>query len=254
MRPAPFLFTTAFVGVLLACAYGQVPNLEPEFGLDTPVPTVSFEVAFPGVSAEHYVFAVDSSGSAAYRSDNIGTEGQRESALGEPYTLEFTISGATSARIFDLARQANYFKGKFSAVNGPVANASVTTLTYREGPPFSYQGLISNVVDNDTTYSFTTNPALQELARIFEGISNTLELGRRLEQQRQVDPSAVDTTLTRIGASACDHQLLELNAIQQSLQDVANDPAVTQVSRSARAAIASIGELPPATVGGLCQP
>ena len=75
MRPIPFIFTTAFVCVLLVSAYGQVPNLEPKFGPDRPVPTVSFEVAFPGVSAEHYVFAVESSGSAAYRSDNIGTEG-----------------------------------------------------------------------------------------------------------------------------------------------------------------------------------
>ena len=75
-------------------------------------------------------------------------KGIRESELGEPYILEFTISEATCARIFDLARQANYFKGKFSSVNGPLVNASVTTLTYREGPPFSYEDLITNVVDN----------------------------------------------------------------------------------------------------------
>ena len=54
---------------------------------------------------------------------------------------------------------------------------------------------------------------------------------RRLQHLHQVDPSAVDPVLARAEAGHCNHPLLELNTIQQSLRDVADDPAMTQVSR-----------------------
>ncbi len=245
------------VCVLLASAYAQVPNLEPKFPLDKPVATVSFEVAFPGVQAEHYVFSVESSGSAAYHSDNIGEEGRRQSAAGEPYILKFTVSEATCMRIFQLARQADYFKGEFSSIKGPVVNASITTLTYSEGPAFS-SGYLTNVVRNTTTYSYTANPVILQIARIFEGISNTLELGRRLDYLRAFAPSSLDAALERAEYSSCSHQLLELETIQQSLKDVAEDPSATNTARQRARQLLSLAQSSqqPASTSNLnwCRP
>lgn len=247
MYSVKLILTIALGCALFPSVYAQVPNLEPKFGADKPVATISFEVAFPGDLAEHYVFSVESSGSAAYRSDDIGREGNNADVITRPYILKFTISQATCARIFDLAKQANYFKGNFSSVNGPVENASVTTLTYREGPPFSFSDLIPNVVNNITTYSFTTNAALQKLALIFEGISNAIEFGRRLDYQHQFDPSALNSTLKQAESGVCNYQLLELATIEKSLQDVADDPSVTDVSRASARKLLSQSPNGPAT-------
>ena len=88
------------------------------------------------------------------------------------------MSDVTRTRIFSLAKQAHYFKGNFAYTKGRVADTGTKTLTYSEGPADSFDQPTAGV-HNTTTYNYSEDPAIQQLTSIFEGISETMELGRR---------------------------------------------------------------------------
>ncbi len=218
-----------YVCILLAGAYAQAPNLEPNDPNFKVVPTVTFERVYPNATAANYAISVESSGNAAYRSEELGPGVRQEIATGEPYILKFTISETTSIRIFRLTRRANYFKGSSSADNS-VTNTGNITLTYGEGPADSF-GHRTNGVRNSVTYNDSTNPAIRQLTGIFEGISNSIQLGRQLEYFRRTSQPALESALKRAEVRVRAHRLIELQAIIPSLKGVVEDPSVTNVAR-----------------------
>jgi hypothetical protein len=223
------LMLLPFCALLLPFARAQQPNLEPNTPVDKPVPTVTFDFLFPGATPSHYAISVESSGKAAYRSDEVGPEGKSEPNAGEPYLVKFVVSGSPRERIFEFARQANYFKGSFDFTKHRVANTGAKTLTYSEGPAVA--GGVTSGMRNSTSYNYSENPAIQQLTNIFQSISNTLELGARLSFLRRFDKLGLDAELKRAGQMARDNQLLELHAIEPALRAVANDTRVMNLAR-----------------------
>ncbi len=228
MRMIRNFLSIGYVCVLLAGAYAQPPTLEPNNPDVEVVPTLTFERVYPNETAAHYAISVDSTGIAAYQSEGLGPGTRQEIATGEPYILKFTISETTSMRIFRLARQANYFKRDSSANSVP--DTGDITLTYEEGPPDSF-GHLTNSVRNSVTYNDPTTPVIRQLTIIFEGISNSIQLGRQLEYLRGTSKSALDFALKRAEDRARAHRLIELQVIVPSLKEVAEDPSVSNVAR-----------------------
>ncbi len=229
MRIIHNIFAIGYVCILLAGAYAQVPNLEPNDPNFRVVPTVAFERVYANATAANYAISVESSGNAAYRSEELNPGARLESATGEPYILKFTISETTSMRIFRLTRQANYFKGNSRADNS-VSNTGNITLTYGEGPADSF-GHSTNGVRNSVTYNDSTSPAIRQLTSIFEGISDSIQLGRQLDYLRRTSQPSLESVLKRAEVRARAHRLIELQAIIPSLKGVAEDPSVTNVAR-----------------------
>ncbi len=224
------LIPIGFALVLLGGAYAQPPNLEPNRPNFKVVPTVSFERVYPNATPAHYAISVESSGNAAYHSEDLGHGARQELATGEPYIVKFTISYGTSMRIFDLARQANYFKRKSGEGNRLGPNSGAITLTYAEGPVDSF-GHWTTGERNSITYNESTNPAIRQLTDIFEGISNSIQLGRQLEYLRHTSQPALDDALKRVEDRARAHQIVELQAIIPSLKEVADDSSVSDFAR-----------------------
>ena len=237
MRGVHGLLAIGCVWVALGGAYAQVPQLEP--GSQAPnlepkdpemkiVPTVTFERVYPDAEPEHYVISVESSGNAAYHSEKAYTGSENDVAGEEPYILKFTISGGTSSRIFELTREANYFKS--SGDHNSLPDSGDSTLTYSEGPIDSF-GHAVNGVRNWVSYDNSADPAIRQLTSIFAGISDSLELGREIELLHRSHRAGLEAALKRAEDNAGNHGLLELQAIAVNLKAVVDDPAVSDVAR-----------------------
>lgn len=217
--------------ILLSGAQAQTPDLDPN-GVASPTPIVSFDLVRPGVTPPHYSIAVESTGKAAYRAEERTEQDDNPAtSTEEPYVLKFTISEPNRSRIFELAKQANLFKGNFDYTKSRIANTGAKTLTYAEGKlpePFHYpvEGILSQ-----TTYNWSENPAIQELTRIFEGIQVTLEFGRRLDFDRRFDKLGLDGELKRLQEMQKSGQVQEVQAIETVLNNISNDVSVMHIAR-----------------------
>ncbi len=237
------LFVIALVLASVVLAWGQQPDLQPNAPGDKPVPTVTFDLVFPGAVPAHYSVAVESSGRAAYRSDEIAAGGPPETATGDPYLVYFVVSEATRTRIFKLAAAANYFNGRFNYTKSRVANTGTKTLTYSEGPAVPF-GKPTAGVRSSTVYNYSENPDIQRLTTIFQDISESLELGRRLNYLHRFDKLGLDAELKRAVEQAHEGQLLELQAIAPVLKAVADDSDVMHIARQRAQELLKIAQSP----------
>jgi hypothetical protein len=149
--------------------------------------------------------------------------------------------------VFQLAKQANYFRGNFNYTKGRIANTGTKTLSYSEGPVDSF-GKPTNGVRYETTYNYSENAAIQELTAIFQNISNTLELGRRLDHLRRFDRLGLDAELKRAEEMAKGGQLLELQAILPALQKVVDDSSVLHIARESAQHLIGLAEASAAAI------
>jgi hypothetical protein len=199
--------------------HAQTPKLEPDQPQHPSVPTVSFTFDWPSIQPHRYVITVDSSGNAAYQSW-MAEPTAEQSIAGEPYMVKFTVSAPARDRIFALARQLNYFNGDFEYHKHRVAATGDKTLAYAD-PDKQHQ----------TTYNWSENPGIEELTALFQGISATIESGRRLERLRRYDPLGLDEELKNLERLALDHRAVELQIISPLLQQLADDRAVMNIAR-----------------------
>jgi hypothetical protein len=216
-------------------AQAQGPPLEPNRPERPAVPTVTFTFNWPSVEPHRYIIKVDSSGDAAYQSWMAPPAGEQSDA-GEPYMLKFTVSAATRDRIFALARQLQYFNGDFEYHKRRVAATGDKTLAYAD-PGKQYE----------TRYNWSENAGIQELTALFQGMSTTIESGRRLEQLRRFDPLGLDKELKDLEHLAVEHRATELQIIAAILERLAADPAVLNIARQRARHILQLAGTPAAT-------
>ena len=215
--------TSVSLLVFCLCAgiHAQTTSPQTATAQTQPAAAVSFDFAFPGATPPHYSIAVESNGHASYRSDN---------AASDPYVKEFIISKSTCTRIFQLAREAKYFKGDFNYSKGHIASMGSKTLTYTE-PVAGQSGMPGGGVRNQTVYNYSENRPIQQLTTVFQSLSNTVELGQRLQFHHRFDKLGLDAELKAAEDMAQSGQLLELQIIAPVLQDVAEDTSVLNIAR-----------------------
>lgn len=182
-------------------------------------PTITFERFWEAADPQDCTITVKSSGVARYVSRNPTRieEGAREP---DPeYTLDFTMSPAGRDRLFVLAKQANYFHGNFEYKH-KVASTGKKTLTYAD-PVRNFQ----------TTYNFSQNNSIEEITRIFAGISAVIEHGRKIEFLRRFDKLGLNDELKGLQAMADSGYLAEIQIIAPLLESLANDASVLHMAR-----------------------
>jgi len=206
-------FRTLLAAVLLSVgALAQTPKPEP--GNDPPaVPTVTFTFDWP-VHPPHYSIVVDASGRAAYTA-MAGKEGSED-----PYVVKFTASRPTRERVFAAAAALNYFQGQFDFTRHRIAFTGSKTLVYADANR-RFQ----------TTFNWSENAQLMDLAHLFFGIANTMEGGRRLEFLRRFDRLGLNDQLKEMEEEAKDHYLREVHVIEPVLRQIADDPAIMDLAR-----------------------
>jgi len=180
------------------------------------VSVITFDLFWEAATPQKFTITVDSSGRTRYVSHD-----QKE-PQGDPddYEVEFAMSGANRNRIFQLARDANYFNGKFDYTAHRIANTGRKTLTYR-----------STSQNFETTYNWSENKNIDQLTRVFEGISNTVEHGRKLQFLRRFDKLGLEKELKGMEELAANNELAEIQVIAPVLENIANDSSVLNIAR-----------------------
>ena len=204
--------------LLMACAamWAQTPTPD----LHPAVPTVTFDLLWEAVRPQEFIVTVKASGPASYLSHNpLATLGPGEKRDPD-YVLEFTISSASQRRIFQLAEQAKFFNGNFEYTRHAVANTGRKTLTYAD-PARHFQ----------TVFNYSENKPIQELAHLFQSISNTIEYGRKLQFKHKYDKLGLEDELKSMEDAADSHNLAEMHVIAPALRSIADDRSVLNIAR-----------------------
>jgi hypothetical protein len=204
----------------------------------TAPPMVSFTLDFPEANPSHYVITMSRDGHGTYVSNG---QLSKESALADPSSesatstagstptrpapanepLDFTISERVRDQIFDLAQRAHYFSGKVDSGRKNIANTGTKTLSYKDGQH-----------DGQATYNYSTSVPIEQLTAIFQGLSETLEFGRRLSFFHKYQKLALDEDLKRMEELQKDNSLGDVQAIAPVLKEIADDQSVMNVARA----------------------
>ena len=217
------------ISALWAAAQHQ-PVAQPR----TAAPTVTFTFTWPSLEPHRYVIVIDSSGKGAYQSWTADSSAEPPAA-DDSYELPFTASPAGRDRVFALARQLKFFDGDFEFRKHPVAFTGDKTLAYADADRH-YQ----------THYNWSENPAIEELTAFFQGISLSLESGRRLERLHRFDRLGLDEELKSLEHTAVEHRASELQIIKPILVEISEDSAVLNIARQRAQHILQLAGVPPA--------
>ncbi len=218
----------------LTLLHAQASQIAPNQPQPAAVPTVTFTFDWPSIELHRYIIWVDSSGHAAYQSWTADPAPGQPSD-GDPYMLKFAASAAARDRIFALARQLKYFNGDFEYRKHRVAATGDKTLAYAD-PDKQYV----------TRYNWSENAGIGELTALFQGMSTTIESGRRLERLRRFDRLGLDEEMKNLEHLAVEHSATELQLIAPILQQLTEDPAVLNIARQRARHILQIAGVPPA--------
>jgi len=214
------------VARLLACfavfAAGSAEAQQPG------VATVGFVCDFPGSSPSHYGFSVTATRQVSYTS-NGGEQPSKDpdpdeaiSTDDSPFRMEFTLSAATTAHIFDLVKAAHYFEGTIDSKKKNIASTGDKTLIYHDAGK-----------SNMANYNYSLIPAVQELTALFQNLSAAVEFGRRLDYEYRYQKLALDEEIKRMEeATALEDIGPDLPAAAPVLQKIADDPSVINPVRA----------------------
>jgi hypothetical protein len=206
-------FVVAFC--LGAVGQSQQNPLEPGHK-NAPVAEVNFELNWRQADPQFYTINVESTGDSSYQSQPQTKEGDTP---GDPFMLKFIASEATRAKIFELAEALHYFQGNFES-KYKVAQTGTKTLQYRDGQK-----------EFKTSLNYSDNPQMRELIDIFQKMSTTFEMSRKLDYDLRFDKLGLDRDLKSIEEINKSHGLIELQVISPTLQRIANDSSVINISR-----------------------
>lgn len=206
-----------FLASLTLALPGAAQNPDP---VENPaVPTVTFNCLWEVATPQLYTITARSTGSARYVSSNPVRKSE-DPAQDPEYSMEFTLSSPGSAKVFALATQAKYFDGDFDYKKHAVANTGAKTLTYAD--------LARHF---QTTYNWSENATIDQLTSFFQGISATIEHGRKLQFLHRYDKLGLEAQLKGMEDEAQSHYLAELQIIAPILESIANDSRVMNIAR-----------------------
>src|SRR5215470_1626043 len=210
LRCSLIVVCAALLAVLL-----QAQNAGPA----SAVPTITYDRVWEAYTPQNITLTVQSTGSTKYISRNpFKTPDQKES---DPdYTVEFTISAAARDRLFRDAKETNYFHGDFTFKKHAVSSTGKKTLTYADQSRHF-----------ETQYDYSENKEIQEITNIFQGISNTIEHGRKLQYLRRFDRLGLEEELKGMESLGESGYLAEVQLIANTLESIANDPAILNIAR-----------------------
>lgn len=178
---------------------------------------VTFTLDFPQSNPAHYSMAVDKTGHAHYEC----TGKVVEDAEAETYQAEFDVSARNRERIFEWAKQTQYFAGKIDSGNHKLAFTGTKILSYQDGQR-----------SFTAKYNYSNSAAVQQLTALFQNMAGTLEYGRRLAYFHRYQKLALDEELKRMEAQAKSDELSEIQGVAPVLQEIVEDTAVINVVRA----------------------
>ena len=179
-------------------------------------PNVIFHAVRWNADPSFYSIAIDATGTATYLSSPEGV-----AKTGTPYTTEFQVSDRTRRIVLNLAQKLGYFAGGYGETQSSPEIHNVYTLAYRYGS-----------VNNQYTYSTSSDADLEELTSVFEELSQTFEFGRKLTEFALHNHRAIGPQLDAMRAKADRRALRDLPALIPILRNLLVDPRVDAAART----------------------
>jgi len=202
-------------------------SLTPAYSQAEAPAVVTFSLDFPTSQPEHYSIRVPSDGAARYQSsgrlsaDSDETNSRDNDNDNNSFDLDFTVAAGTRQKIFQLAAKAGYFQKDVDSHHKNLAFTGKKTLGYKDARR-----------SGESTYNYSTNPAVQDLTSLMQSLSSTLEFGHRLQYDHHYQKLALDEELKRMEELALTNQLIEVTAIQPILDQIIADQSVINVTRA----------------------
>jgi hypothetical protein len=212
---------------LLACSplvFSQNPQLQ----LKTAgqFPTVIFTAVRWNADPSYYSIAIDASGTATYVCAPAGL-----GATGVPFTTEFRVGDRTRRIVFHVAQELNYFADSYGEQQSSPGKNNVYTAAYKYGS-----------VNNQFTYSTSSDDNLQELTSVFEELSQTFEYGRNLLDARLHNRKAIEPELDEMTTKADRHALRDIAAVAPILRGLASDTDLNAQIRKKASSLIKMAE------------
>ncbi len=216
MRPAS---VRGVIAVALTVA-GSCELLMAQAAIGSNAPSkavITFTLDFPGSTPPHYSITVAADGGSTYEA-NVKIE---DDADEQNYKTEFEMSATNRERIFNWAKQAQYFAGKIDSGKRNLAFTGAKVLSYQDGQR-SFQA----------RYNYSSLEAIQQLTTLFQNVAGTLDYGRRLAYYHRYQKLALDEELKRMVGEARNNQLSEIQGVAPVLQEIVEDISVMNLVRA----------------------
>ena len=214
-------------GLLMLCAVAVAQDTAP---IAKPVLKVKFkrQVSFTfdrkGVAVGHYSLIIHEDGSGVYEGSEVPMAtayGHPADTSAVPFQHRITISPATLQKIFSTAERLNRFDVPCASKLKNIADTGTKTLMY--------EGTDGN---GSCTYNYSENKDVQSLTETFQGIAETLDTGRRLDQLHRFDRLGLDAAMKSLVEEVSEGRALEVGTIAKSLRSIASDTEVMARVRS----------------------
>ncbi len=215
-----------------------LPSLLASFAQDSAPaasthPHVTFTFERKGLPVPKYQLTVNDDGTGLYQGESIvdAVGGYAESAERppQPFTNPVTISQPTVTRIFKLSQQLNHFNKTCASKAKNIADTGTKTLSY-SGPDGA----------GSCTYNYADIKEVQALTEIFQGIAETMDQGRRLDQLHRYDRLGLDDAITSFNQEVTEGRALEVGTIAASLRSIASDADLMVRVRSRASALLAL--------------
>jgi hypothetical protein len=206
-----FVFMVAITSLAIAQADQPQPDA-------ANVPQVTFEVSWRAANPQWFQIAIDSTGRASYQSQ---AHTEPNETPGDPYELKFTASQKLRNEVFNVAKDLDFFKTDLS-------------FTGKQKMASTGDKILSYTADGKTTkakFDYSPHPKAQQLAKLFQQMSVTFELGRQLDYSLRFDKLGVDQKLKQLEDLERNHAAPGLQVLVPTLERVLNDPTSMNMSR-----------------------
>jgi hypothetical protein len=198
---------------------------------------VTFKFYWSAFHPSQYSVTIHHNGLAEYVSDDRGLTPPQErnnpvesnaeravqaedAASQDVFHKQFTASDSLRQKVFALAEKTHFFDGQFDYTAHPIAQTGSKTLNYQDGSRHT-----------STTYNYSEDPSIQELTEIFQGISTSIEGGRKLQFDLRFDKLGLDKDLENLEQLSKDGHLQEVQVISPILQRLATDRTVLHIAQ-----------------------
>jgi hypothetical protein len=181
---------------------------------------VSFQFDRTGLPVPRFTLRIREDGTGSYQADQAETPATANSMRGQAaqhIDRPINLTRGTVAKVFKAARAANYFNVECASKAKNIADTGKKTLTYTGADG-----------SGSCTYNYSENKTIDTLTSTFQGISSTMDEGRRLEFLHKYDRLGLDAEMISLTEEAEAGRALELGTIAPTLAAIADDTAVIQ--------------------------
>jgi hypothetical protein len=181
---------------------------------------VRFDFERPGLPVPKFALDVNEDGAGTYTAEDASSQAKQQ------IRRDFTLTAATSRKIFALTRAMQLSQEVCASKAKNIADTGKKTLT------FTASGATSSC-----TYNYSENKDVQALTDIFQGIAETMDMGRHLDFLRRFDRLGLNDAIASLAEEVSAGRALEIGTIAPSLRSIVSDADVMQRVRTRATAL-----------------